>query len=351
MGGSSKTMDSIFGTHTNDANDAKYEEEQAAAKVVAYKAKQAALNAEYERMATANRADRASRPQSAADLAMMDRAAIPGIVAQQAKTEEDLPWYKEYIPASIRHGATALYQGAQTPTGRDVLAGAAGIGASLIGRNEVAQGAKDAISGYDQSLAQTQQATDASLAAIGGIADSPEQMAYRGQAMKGLSARADMGLTPEDQAALQSIQRQSANQFKAANATIGQDMSRRGMANSGLGLAQSMGAADQAQQAQALAGQNQAAQSFAAKQGALTNLAGQSNAALQGDYSRQMGKAQNLTNVNQFNAQQKAAALQNKGIAQQGIATAKGASTGQIGQAIGGLIAPKTTPTTGGDKI
>jgi hypothetical protein len=169
----------------------------------------------------------------------------------------------------------------------------------------------------------------------------------RQQALQGLSDRASMGLTPEDQAILQGINRQASQQFKAANATIGQDMARRGMANSGLGMAQSIGAADQALQNQALAGQNQAAQSFAAKQAALTNLAGQAGNALQQDYGRQMGKAQNLSAINQFNAQQKAQTAQNaarvleaKGQAQQGIAGGKAASTGQIGQVVSGLINP-----------
>jgi hypothetical protein len=219
----------------------------------------------------------------------------------QAKTAEDPSWLEKNILAPVRHGATAAYQGIQTPQGLSTIAG---LGAGLVGMNMNKQGTEAALGGYDQANQELQAARAADLENYGKVGDSQEILAQRGQAMKGLSDRASMGLTPEDQAALQGIQRQSANQFKAANATIGQDMSRRGMANSGLGLAQSMGAADQAQQAQALAGQNQAAQSFAAKQGALTNLAGQSNSALQGDFSRQMGKAQNLSTMNQFNAQQ-----------------------------------------------
>jgi hypothetical protein len=111
------------------------------------------------------------------------------------------------------------------------------------------------------------------------------------------------------------------------------------MASSGLGLAQSMGAADQALQNQALAGQNQAAQSFNAKQGALTNLANTSNTALQGDYERQMGKAKNLSAVNQFNAQQQGNRAVSKGTIQQSAKTAQGQGVqdivkGVIGQGI-----------------
>jgi hypothetical protein len=212
-----------------------------------------------------------------------------------------------------------------TPAGLETLGGIAGGLGSMYLTN---QGTKEATAAYDQALADIKNRQDISGEAFNAVADSPEQLAMRAQALKGLSDRASMGLTPEDQAALQGINRQAAQQFKANQATIGQDMARRGMANSGLGLAQSMGAADQALQNQALAGQNQAAQSFAAKQGALSNLAGQSNTALQSDYARQMGKATNLSAVNQFNAQQKAQSAANAAqIQQQKAAAAQAAGT------------------------
>lgn len=212
-----------------------------------------------------------------------------------------------------------------TPANLETAAGIAGGLGSMYLAN---QGTKEATAAYDQALADIRNRQDVSGEAFNAVADSPEQLAMRAQALKGLSDRASMGLTPEDQAALQGINRQAAQQFKANQATIGQDMARRGMANSGLGLAQSMGAADQALQNQALAGQNQAAQSFAAKQGALSNLAGQSNTALQSDYARQMGKATNLSAVNQFNAQQKAQSAANAAqIQQQKAAAAQAAGT------------------------
>lgn len=208
-----------------------------------------------------------------------------------------------------------------TPANLETAAGIAGGLGSMYLNN---QGTKAATAGQDAAQNLVRQAAAADLENFGKVGDSQEQLAYRQQAMRGLSDRASMGLTPEELADLQKINRQSAQQFKANNAAIGQDMQRRGMANSGLGLAQSMGAADQALQNQALAGQTKAAQSFAAKQGALTNLAGQSNTALQNDYSRQIGKAQNLSNVNQFNAQQQAINEQNKGKITQGAKTAQG---------------------------
>jgi hypothetical protein len=247
---------------------------------------------------------------------------------------------------ATRHGATKLYQGAlnkvSTPQGLETLAGI-GAGAGSLYLNSL--GTKAATAGQDQAMDQYQKATNANAELYRGVTDSPEQIAMRQQALQGLSQRASMGLTPEDEAALQGIQRQSQNQFKAANATIGQDMSRRGMANSGLGLAQSMGAADQAQQAQALAGQNQAAQSFATKQSALNNLAQQSGNALNADYTRQVGKANNLANVNKFNAEQQAQGAVAKGQIQQDAKAAQGQGVLKIAQgAIQSLNPNKNKP-------
>ena len=255
---------------------------------------------------------------------------------------------------TIRHGATSAREATiSSPTmkniytkGLNAVASPAGlstigtIGSGLIGMNMNKQGTEAATGAYDTALGKFQQAADANTALYGGVADSPEQLAMRQQAMQGLSDRAAMGLTPEDEAALQGINRQSAQQFKANNATIGQDMARRGMANSGLGLAQSMGAADQALQNQAQAGQNQAAQSFAVKQGALNNLSNASNQALQGDYSRQMGKAQNIGAVNQFNAQQQANAAVGKGNVIQNAQGAKAQGVQGIAQGVIGALNP-----------
>jgi hypothetical protein len=217
----------------------------------------------------------------------------------------------------------------------EVLTGiAGGLGSMYL----TGQGQKQATAAYDQALADIKDRQELSGEAFNAVSDSPEQLAMRAQALKGLSDRASMGLTPEDQAELQKINRQSAQQFKANNATIAQDMARRGMANSGLGLAQSMGAADQALQNQALAGQNQAAQSFAAKQAALNNLAGASNTALQSDYTRQMGKASNLSAVNQFNAQQKATAAANAAQIQQQKAKAAAEAGAAKGQGVQDIV-------------
>jgi hypothetical protein len=215
------------------------------------------------------------------------------------------------------------------------LAGIAGGLGSMYLTN---QGQKESKAAYDEALADIRNRQDISGDAFNAVSDSPEQLAMRAQALKGLSDRASMGLTPEDQAELQKINRQAAQQFKANQATITQDMARRGMANSGLGLAQSMGAADQALQNQALAGQNQAAQSFAAKQSALNNLAGASNTALQSDFTRQLGKASNLSAVNQFNAQQKATSAANAAQIQQQKAKAAAEAGAAKGQGVQDIV-------------
>lgn len=290
----------------------------AAAKVAAkakadaeYQAQQQQLEDQYEAMKAENAgaADQDLVKQAMQGMGkQVQQQAIKGIPQVQTSGVEPSAWDK------IRHGTTAAYQGALTkigsPAGMQGLSAAAGLGAGLIGMNMNKQGTQAATGAYDQALQQIKDRQDISGEAFNAVKEDPEQLAMRQQALKGLSDRASMGLTPEDEAALQGINRQSAQQFKANNATIGQDMARRGMANSGLGLAQSMGAADQALQNQAQAGQQQAAMSFQAKQGALSNLANQAGGALQSDYARQMGKAQNLSAVNQFNAQQKAQANQ-----------------------------------------
>ena len=218
-----------------------------------------------------------------------------------------------------------------SPVGLETTAGVLGGLGSMYLNN---QGTKAAIAGQDQAQELIRQATAADLENIGKIEDSQADLAYRKLGTQQIADRATMGMTPEDIAELQKVNRQSAQQFKANNATIGQDMQRRGMANSGLGLAQSMSAAEQALQNQALAGQNQAAQSFAMKQNAATNLANMSNTALTNDYNRQMGKAQNLSAVNRFNAQQQGTAAANKGTIQQGAKTVQGQGVQDIAKGV-----------------
>jgi hypothetical protein len=281
--------------------------------------------------------------------------------SQQAQDEqaqldaETAAYNKSLQPSALDNlwgGAKSAFGGAlqkvATPQGLSTLAG---LGAGVIGMNTTAGGAAQQNKAYDQAIAEIQNRQVANGDMYNAVNDSPEQLAQRQVALQGLTDRASMGLTPEDQAALQGIQRQSAQQFKAANATIGQDMSRRGMANSGLGLAQSMGAADQAQQQQAVNGQNTAAMSFQNKQAALNNLANQSGNALQADYSRQLGKAQNLSQINQFNSAQQNQANQAaantrvaQGATQANVASTKGA--GIVNLAGGAISALNPNATT-----
>jgi hypothetical protein len=255
-------------------------------------------------------------------------------------------WYEDlYKGALNKVGGAGKFLGSDT--GKNLASAGLNIGAGLIGQGQLRKGQEQYLGSYDEALKKVQDAQKISGEAYGAVKEDPEQLAMRQMALKGLSERAGMGLTPEDQAALSSINRQAANQFQSAQANISQDQARRGVQLGGLGLAQSMGAADQALQNQALAGQNQAAQSFAAKQTALQNLGNQTNQALQSDYARQMGKAENLSAVNKFNAQQQAQANQSaanamlgKGQLQQQVAAGKAASTGQIGQTVAGVINP-----------
>lgn len=340
VGISSKSL----GLNTAEDKAARVAEANAKAEAE-YQAQKEQARQEYEAMAAANAADAEQQ---------IIKQAMQGIGQQvQDQSIKGSPVTEESMWDKIRHGATSARQAVFSPDPKSAYGKALGavaspaglstigaLGAGLVGMNMNKQGTEQANAAYDASLNKFQQATDANTALYGGVADSPEQLAMRQQALQGLSDRASMGLTPEDQAALAGINRQASQQFKANQATIGQDMARRGMANSGLGMARSMGAADQALQNQALAGQSQAAQSFAAKQGALTNLAGQSNAALNADYTRQMGKAANLGAVNQFNAQQQAATLQKQGEMRQASQGAKAQGVQNITQGVLGALNP-----------
>jgi hypothetical protein len=300
--------------------------------------------------------------QSNADLRQLDNQ---NIQAQNEATQAQLddlrqaqgdyessqnPWYKQLYKGALDKAGgagSAIKNFATSDLGKKLGGAALETGAGLIGQSQLRRGQEQYLTSYDEALKRVQEAQKVSPEMFNAVKEDPEQMAMRQQALKGLSQRAEMGLTPEDQAALASINRQAANQFRANQATIGQEQARRGVQLGGLGLAQSMGAADQALQNQALAGQNQAAMSFQAKQNALQNLGNQTNQALQSDYARQIGKAENLSHLGQFNAQQQAQANQlaantmlGKGQLQQQIAAGKAASTGQLGQVASGLINP-----------
>jgi hypothetical protein len=298
--------------------------------------------------------------QSAADMRQLDnqniqtqneatQAQLDELRQAQGDYESDQnPWYKQLYKGALDKAGgagSAIKDFATSDLGKKLGGAALETGAGLIGQSQLRRGQEQYLTSYDEALKKVQDAQKVSPEMFNVVKEDPEQMAMRQQALKGLSQRAEMGLTPEDQAALASINRQAANQFKANQATIGQEQARRGVQLGGLGLAQSMGAADQALQNQALAGQNQAAMSFQAKQNALQNLGNQTNQALQSDYARQIGKAENLSQLGQFNAQQQSRANQaaadtmlGKGKLQQQIAGGKAASTGQLGQVAAGLI-------------
>lgn len=133
------------------------------------------------------------------------------------------------------------------------------------------------------------------------IQDDAANKAYLAQATKGLADRAAMGLTPQDLADLEKIRNQQNQTFQAQQNQISENMARRGMGNSGLALAQQMGASQQAGQQAAQNATDLSSQMFQAKQNALGNLANTASSALSNQFNRDYTRAGATDQVNQFN--------------------------------------------------
>lgn len=127
------------------------------------------------------------------------------------------------------------------------------------------------------------------------------------EALEGFQQRASMGLTPEDEAALNALRRDISGQAQARDAGIMQSLERRGMGGSGAEIAQRLASSQNALQRQAEDADRQAAMSFAAKMQALGqvgNLGGQMRSQ---SLSEQSTKAQGMDAMAQFKAQMEAA--------------------------------------------
>lgn len=178
------------------------------------------------------------------------------------------------------------------------------------------------------------------------IKDNENMVALRAKALQGIQQRADMGLTPEDIAELNRVRNQTNAQFQARQATIQQDMSRRGLGNSGMNLAAQLSNNQAQTTQQADLADQQAARSFQAKQQALQSLGNMSSDALQQDFSRDLSRAQSADAISKFNTANKMASQQNKATAVQNIATTQ-AQAGQrkadmintMGQSVGSGLA------------
>lgn len=223
-----------------------------------------------------------------------------------------------------------------------ILTGGSGaglaVGANLLGGLGGYLGSKSDYEAAENTqrqaadLAGAYEALGASQAAS--VADNENMVALRAKALQGLQQRADMGLTPEDQAALNKLRNQTNAQFQSRQATIQEDMGRRGLGNSGLNLAAQLSNNQAQTQNQSNLADTQAAMSFNAKQSALQNLGNASSTALQQDFDRDISRATNADAVSRFNATNKMNSSQNKANAVQNIAQTQAQAAARKSQMI-----------------
>lgn len=204
-------------------------------------------------------------------------------------------------------------------------------------------GYKAGQAGQNAAMANQQAALDAANRlnvlkdpTVAAVQDNAQQLAARSTALQGLQDRATMGLTPQDMADLNNIRNQSNQQFQANQNQISENMQRRGIGNSGMGLAQSLGAAQAQQQNASQQGDQLAAMSFNAKQNALNNLSNTTNQMLTSDFNRNVTKAASTDAVSQFNVNQqsardKAVQAQQNAMAQANIAKGTAQAQGIAG--------------------
>ena len=134
----------------------------------------------------------------------------------------------------------------------------------------------------------------------------PEELkASQQKALSEIEARAEMGLTPEEEQIFRDLQRKSQAEGTAQQNTIMQNLAARGMSGGGQELALRQAAAQQQQNAMADASGELAAQSFSVKMGALDRLGSLASQMRGEEYGEQSDLAKSRDIINQFNTQQK----------------------------------------------
>jgi len=294
MGFSSHLFDSLFGTDTSGSHDQERQAEAdrlKAEEALKQKQQQDAIDGDYY------------NAPSSADVFRSDRVSVPDVVAQNQQNSQPSALSQAYSSAldKLKGGIHSAGLGIGNALGNKDLTNLAGAGlaygltqqnrdAAEKAQNEATNLAKQVAYLKDPSVAQIQ--------------DDAANKAYLAQATKGLADRAAMGLTPQDLADLEKIRNQQNQTFQAQQNQISENMARRGMGNSGLALAQQMGASQQAGQQAAQNATDLSSQMFQAKQNALSNLANTAGSALTGQFNRDYSRANATDAVNQFNTTQ-----------------------------------------------
>ena len=139
------------------------------------------------------------------------------------------------------------------------------------------------------------------------IAIDPRLKEAQITALTGLEERAEMGLTPEEQANIDSLRRGTAQAEKGRQATILQEMEQRGLGGGGAELASRLSSSQAATQRASEESDRLAAMQFQAKQAALSQLAGVSTQMRGQEFGEQATTAQQQDAITRFNTEQQAA--------------------------------------------
>lgn len=125
------------------------------------------------------------------------------------------------------------------------------------------------------------------------------------QALSGLEERAAAGLTPEDEALINELRRKTTGEMRAQDATILQNLERRGFGGSGMELASRQGAAQAATQRAAEEADRLASLNYQAKMAALMGAGELGGKIGQQEFAQEAQKASAEDLINRFNAEQR----------------------------------------------
>lgn len=142
------------------------------------------------------------------------------------------------------------------------------------------------------------------------ISTDPRLEAAQSEALAGLSQRADMGVTPADQAEIDALRRGTAQQEKARQSTILQQMEQQGLGGSGAQLQAQLLSSQGAAQNASVEGDRLAAMKFEAKQAALEKLGNLAGSQRAQSYGEQANAASAADMIAQYNQQQRSGTQQ-----------------------------------------
>jgi len=151
------------------------------------------------------------------------------------------------------------------------------------------------------------------------IAVDPRLAEAQQSALLGMQERSEMGLTPEDMAQIDELRRGVGQEEASRQATILQDMERRGLGGSGQELAMKLASSQNAAQRQSEESDRLAAMQFQAKQAALQNVGSMSGQMRGQEFGEQAQQASAADILKQFSAQQQQG-VQQRNVGSQNVA-------------------------------